>query len=281
MPGPGVALAGVGSPPRLGAPHSRRWGLSGQVRGGGALLAIPASPTRKAGPPRAAPPPRGRSEAPRRLSSGHSRPLGRARAREAGAEPVTRPSSSGMRRINSGGGGSRRGHVEGAQPPCASRFRVPEAPPCGERPWPCPTRLDGRAAPPTQDLQTPQDPQTSPDPPGPAQGTAPLSSPHFFSAFPFTERPPAGGPSPGPARRLRPWPGSLLGTLAPGCCSHTRRGGGGPEPQIDVRLGEGGRSPRTAAHRPFPCRCPEAPSCCSPPCSWQRPFQPPWASGHR
>ncbi|XP_044799732.1 galanin peptides isoform X2 [Bubalus bubalis] len=74
-----------------------------------------------------------------------------------------------MRRINSGGGGSRRGHVEGAQPPCASRFRVPEAPPCGERPWPCPTRLDGRAAPPTQDLQTPQDPQTSPDPPGPAQ----------------------------------------------------------------------------------------------------------------
>ncbi|KAI4561967.1 hypothetical protein MJG53_017021 [Ovis ammon polii x Ovis aries] len=30
-----------------------------------------------------------------------------------------------MRRINSGGGGSRRGHVEGARPPCASRLRVP------------------------------------------------------------------------------------------------------------------------------------------------------------
>lgn len=121
---------------------------------------------------------------------------------------------------------------------------------------PCPTLLDPtRRTRGPADIPGPADAPGPADPPGPAaQGTAPQGTPAGggppFSAVPSPERPPEGGPSLGPARRLCPLPRlSVLGTSAPGRPSRTR-GGWGSEPPPDVSPGDRDRPPRAVPHRP-------------------------------
>ena len=123
---------------------------------------------------------------------------------------MTRPSGSGMRRINSGGGGSRRGHVEGARPPCASRFRVPRPRHAVSVPaLPHPTRRTrGPAGTGPADTPAPAD---IPRPSGPrSRYRAPELTP-LFLLVPLSRVPACRWTLPGAGAAPPPWPGSLLG----------------------------------------------------------------------